>query len=181
MFEIHGIRPFFPRLDKVIEYNPITCNSNIRQALEIAPDRSIFLALEVKMRTILAVIFMSLVLLTSCAGDSQAQDDVSTSGSEIVLTLESPGSEISGLAWGDGSLWAVDAATSTIFRLDDSTGDVIDSFQVDHPSYLTATGLAYSDEHQSLVLGLWDVGTNGYVYILTPEGENKGSSSMCGG
>jgi hypothetical protein len=68
-----------------------------------------------------------------------------------------------------------------VFSIDTSTGDTVDSFPVSHSRNLRATGLAFSEEHNVLLVGFWDYGTNGYVYQYTPDGLNKGSTRMCGG
>ncbi len=85
------------------------------------------------------------------------------------------------LDWGAGLLLAVDASSDMIFSINTSTGDVVDSFHVSHSSILRTTGLAFSEEHNVLLVGFWDYSTTGYVYQYTPDGLNKGSVSMCGG
>jgi hypothetical protein len=128
---------------------------------------------------IAAVAFLS---LTSCANESNASDSTVEEAVTITDSIESPGSNITGLAWGNGNLWAVDASSATVFCLDITAGEVIDSFTCTSipPSY-TATGLAYSEESELIYLGMWDGSYNGYVYSYTPEGSFKGSTSMCGG
>lgn len=99
----------------------------------------------------------------------------------IVLTLDAPDTNISGLAWGDGKLWAVDQTTDYVYSIDPSCGTVLSSFYSSHPSSIYPTGLAYSTQHNMVCIGFWDSGTNGYVYKYDPDGTYVGSVDMCGG
>ncbi len=100
----------------------------------------------------------------------------------VVLTLDAPDTNISGLAWGaDGQLWAVDEVTDYVYSIDPTSGSVLTSFYVAHPSTYFPTGLAYSEYSDLLCVGLWNNATTGYVYKYTPEGAFSGSVAMCGG
>lgn len=127
-------------------------------------------------------LFIILALLSgACADNLDESDGNAPENEQITCTIVSPGDEISGLAWGAGLLWAVDASSDMVFSIDTSTGDVVDSFPISHAGNQRATGLAFSEEHDVLIVGLWDYGTNGYVYQYTTDGLNKGSTRMCGG
>ncbi len=102
-------------------------------------------------------------------------------GKSVVLTLDAPDTNISGLAWGDGKLWAVDEETDFVYTLNPDNGDVLDSFYVTHSSAYQPTGLAYSETHDLVCVGLWNSYTTGYVYKYTPAGSFQGSVDMCGG
>jgi hypothetical protein len=65
--------------------------------------------------------------------------------------------------------------------MDPESGTVQGSFTCDIPSSYRTTGLAYSSENLTVLVGLWDYGYNGYVYQYTPSGDYMGSMSMCGG
>jgi hypothetical protein len=121
------------------------------------------------------------VLAASCGGASQAAEAVETVIGGIDRTLEAPAEGISGLAWGNGVLWAVEGLTGMVYSLDPVTGAVADSFKVSLNGRSHATGLAYSPEHDLLLVGLWDGGTNGWVGIYSSDGENLNNISMCGG
>ncbi|MCK4504252.1 MAG: hypothetical protein KAW14_01435 [Candidatus Aegiribacteria sp.] len=123
-------------------------------------------------------LFIILALLSSACADNSGESDENV---PEICTIVSPGDEISGLAWGAGLLWAVDASSDMVFSINTSTGDIVDSFPISHSGNLRATGLAYSEEHDVLIVGFWDYGTNGYVYQYTLDGLNKGSTRMCGG
>ena len=99
----------------------------------------------------------------------------------IVLTLDAPDTNISGLAWGDGKLWAVDEVTDYVYSIEPTSGSVLSSFYVEHPSTIFPTGLAYSEFSDLVCVGLWDNSTTGYVYKYSPSGTFDGSVSMCGG
>jgi outer membrane protein assembly factor BamB len=98
----------------------------------------------------------------------------------IVSTIDAPDTNISGLAWGNGSLWAVDAVTDYVYELDPATGTVISSFYFNHTTTIVPTGLAYSEGQNMLYCGGW-YGTTGYVFKYNPDGTYQGMVDMCGG
>ncbi|PIE51271.1 hypothetical protein CSA37_12745 [Candidatus Fermentibacteria bacterium] len=102
------------------------------------------------------------------------------SAHSVVATIDAPDTNISGLAWGDGSLWAMDALTDMVFQLDPATGAVQNSFYFNHQVNVTPTGLAYSASLDMVYCGGW-YNTNGYIYKYTSSGEYKGMVDMCGG
>lgn len=118
------------------------------------------------MRTAAVILFMALSVVL---------------GKSVVLTLDAPDTNISGLAWGDGKLWAVDEETDYVYSVDPATGNVESSFYVAHPASYFPTGLAYSEMHSLVMVGLWNNGTTGYVYKYAPDGSFSGSVDMCGG
>lgn len=102
------------------------------------------------------------------------------SAKSIVLTLDAPDTNISGLAWGDGSLWALDATTRFVHQVNPSTGAIISTFYFDYTESMNPTGLAYSETLDRVICGGW-LGTNGYVYQYNPDGTFITKTSMCGG
>jgi hypothetical protein len=124
---------------------------------------------------------LCLVLAASCGGESRAAEAGETGLVVIDRTLEAPAEEISGLAWGDGVLWVVEGPTGMVYSMDPVSGAVADSFKVSLNGRSHATGLAYSPEHDLLLVGLWDGGTNGWVGVYSSDGENLRNVSMCGG
>jgi hypothetical protein len=120
-------------------------------------------------------------LAAACGGASQAAEAGESGFGRVDRTLEAPAEGISGLAWGEGMLWAVDSPTGMVYSMDPMSGAVADSFRVSLNGGCTATGLAYSQEHDLLLVGLWDGGTNGWVGVYSPAGENLNNISMCGG
>jgi len=126
-------------------------------------------------------LILCLALAASCGGASQAAEAGEAGTDVIDRTLEAPAEGISGLAWGDGVLLAVDGATGMVYSMDPVSGAVADSFKVSLNGRSHATGLAYSPEHDLILVGLWDGGTNGWVGVYSPDGENLNNISMCGG
>ncbi len=117
------------------------------------------------------IVILSLFLVLSAA-----------TANSVVLTLDAPDTNISGLAWGgDGQLWAVDEVTDYVYSIDPASGAVLSSFYVAHPSSYFPTGLAYSEYSDLLCVGLWNNSTTGYVYKYTTSGSYEGSVDMCGG
>ena len=133
------------------------------------------------MRMLFYLFIILALLSSSCTDNSAESDENNADNGTVISTIMAPGNAISGLAWGDGLLWAVDASSNTIYSINTSTGDVVESFILSHSGTLRATGLAFSEEHNILLVGFWDYGTTGYVYQYTPDGFYKGSTSMCGG
>jgi len=92
-------------------------------------------------------------------------------GANIVETFDAPDTGITGLAYGDGSLWAVDGTTQYVYELDPSDGAVISSFYITDQ---TATynpapgGLAYANG--SLLVAMYSGSTYGKFYEYTPAG-----------
>jgi len=123
----------------------------------------------------------AVLLFSACQNERHTTIESASENGAVSISLESPGDNITGLAWGNGYLWAVDASTNMIFKMNRISGDVIDSFSISLPRSFSATGLAFSEEHSLLLLGLWDGGYNGYVYQYHPNGDYIGSTSMCGG
>lgn len=97
---------------------------------------------------------------------------------EVVQTFDAPDTEISGLTWGDGSLWAVSTETNTLFELDPNGGAVLNSFSVSVAGGHEITGLAFYN-------GILYVGENypgstnsGYIYKYTTTGVFQGSTDV---
>jgi hypothetical protein len=102
------------------------------------------------------------------------------SAQAVVLTLDAPDTNISGLAWGNGNLWALDATTRFVHQFSPTTGDVISTFYFDYTESMSPTGLAYSEALNRVLPAGW-LGSNGYVYQYTPEGTFITKTTMCGG
>ena len=130
---------------------------------------------------LLGIMSVTVVIIFSACLSNSNSDNSNGETNVVLNTIESPGDNITGLAWGDGDLWAVDAESDMIFRINTITGEIIGSFKCGAPSSFYATGLAFSEEHNWILLGLWNHSNNGYIYSYSPEGEYIGSVSMCGG
>ena len=102
------------------------------------------------------------------------------SAKSIVLTLDAPDTNISGLAWGNNALWALDATTRFVHQVNPTTGAIISTFYFNYTESMNPTGLAYSETLNRVLPGGW-LGTNGYVYQYKPDGTFITKTSMCGG
>lgn len=102
------------------------------------------------------------------------------SAKAIISTIDAPDTNISGLAWGNGYLWAMDSVSDYVFQMDPATGAVLSSFYFSHPVQQLPTGLGYSETQNKIYLGSW-FSTTGYVYICSPDGTVTGMVDMCGG
>lgn len=122
------------------------------------------------MKMLLSLFIILSLLSSACTDNSGESDENALENERITTTIVSPGDEISGLAWGAGLLWAVDASSNMVFSINTTTGNTVDSFPISHARNLRTTGLAFSDEHDVLIVGLWDYGTDGYVYQYTLDG-----------
>lgn len=83
-------------------------------------------------------------------------------GATVLETFDAPDTGITGLAWGDGVLWAVDGTTQYVYEIDPSDGSVSSSFYITDqtPSYDPAAGgLAYG---------------NGTIYVAMHSGTQYG-------
>lgn len=91
----------------------------------------------------------------------------------VILTLDAPDTNISGLAIGGGALWACDCVTNQVYKLDASTGSVLLNWYVDasgaHP-----TGMCFANNQVYVAL------TSGYVNYYNTGGTELGSfSALC--
>lgn len=67
-------------------------------------------------------------------------------GASVLNSFDAPDTGISGLAWGNGALWAVDGTTQYVYQLNPVDGGVLSSFYITDqtPSYNPApSGLAW--------------------------------------
>lgn len=69
------------------------------------------------------------------------------SAATIEATFDSPASAITGLAYGEGHLWALDWATSTVFMMDPATGAVQSTVAISYiPPAYECFGLAITGD-----------------------------------
>lgn len=97
----------------------------------------------------------------------------------VVRTLDAPDTNISGLAWGEGSLWALDESSCYAYELDPETGEVQESFYVEHSvcSSYDPGGLAYSDD---ILFSSFHYSTSSsYIIFTSPTGSYLGYDCLC--
>ncbi len=81
----------------------------------------------------------------------------------IVETFDAPDTGITGLAYGDGSIWAVDGTTQYVYQIDPDDGGVVSSF------YVTDQTSVYNPVPGGLAFG------NGIIYLAMYSGTQYGS------
>ncbi len=134
------------------------------------------------MRILFLFTVSAVVFFLACGEGRTAGGEPGLGVGTLVRKFDSPGGGVTGLAWGDGSLWALDSDTETLFRLDPSDGMAVDSFSCRPPSdTYHVTGLAYGGRDGLLWVGMWDGSRDGYVIWYDTNGGRLGSMSMCGG
>ena len=94
---------------------------------------------------------------------------------EVAGSFAAPSSDVTGLAWGNGYLWAVDATSRMVYQLDPAGGEVVSSFPVSVAANHEITGLAFYGN--SLYIGEdWPGSTSsGYIYRYSTTGSFQGS------
>jgi hypothetical protein len=93
----------------------------------------------------------------------------------VVQTFDAPDTGITGLAWGDGVLWAVDGTTQYIYGINPSDGSVTTSFYVtDQTSTYdpVAGGLAYGNN--TIYLAMHSGTAYGKMYKFNTAGSYLG-------
>jgi len=108
------------------------------------------------MRLVWLVVFLPAVLLA--AG--------------VIETFDAPDTGITGLAYGNGSLWAVDGTTQYVYQIDPTDGSVISSFYAmdQTASYNPVPGgLTYGDG--TVYLSMYSGSSYGRMYRYSESGE----------
>jgi hypothetical protein len=93
---------------------------------------------------------------------------------EVANSFPAPSSDITGLAWGNNYLWAVDTSNRTVYQLNPGNGSVVNSFTVTVAANHVITGLAFYSN--SVYIGAdWPGSVNsGYVYRYSTTGSYQG-------
>jgi hypothetical protein len=94
-------------------------------------------------------------------------------GASIVQTFSAPDSDISGLGYGGGSLWAVDGTSQYVYGIDPSTGSVTSSFLITSLYSDDPYGLAYMGG--TLYVTMVNGYTSGRVYKYSTAGAYQGN------
>ena len=100
-------------------------------------------------------------------------------GTAVVRTIDAPDTNISGLAWGEDLLWALDEGCSFIYGLNPVTGSIEESFEVIHtacPTY-TPAGLTYSGG--TLFSSYVSSVSSPYIYFYSSAGSYLGNDLIC--
>lgn len=93
----------------------------------------------------------------------------------VVETFDAPDTGITGLAYGDGVLWAVDGTTQYVYGIDPSNGSVTTSFYVTDQTSMynpVAGGLAYGNS--TIYLAMHSGTSYGKMYKFNTSGTYLG-------
>ena len=94
----------------------------------------------------------------------------------VLETFDAPDTGITGLAYGGGSLWAVDGTTQNVYEINPDNGAVLSSFYVtDQTSSYNPVpgGLAYGNG--LVYLAMYSGSTYGKIYKYNPAGAYQGN------
>ena len=115
-----------------------------------------------------AVIFVLLFLFTG----------ISVADWQIVATLDAPDTNISGLGFGNGSLWAVDKVTEFAYQLNPATGDVQNSWFVAANGTRIPSGLTFANNTVYIASAAPANLTDPYCYRYNTSGTYLGSFDL---
>ena len=112
---------------------------------------------------------MKLVLLCVCTCALLAWAD------EVTGSFTMPSDDITGLAWGNGYLWAVDTETHILYQLNPTSGDVINSFSVAVAGGHVITGLAFYNDILYVAEDYPGSTNSAYIYKYSSTGVFQGN------
>ena len=96
---------------------------------------------------------------------------------EIVATIDAPDTNISGLGFGNGSLWAVDEVTEFAYEIDPTTGSVETSWYCSNGTK-KPSGLAFENNTIFIIMGLTPNFTSCYCYTYNTSGDYQSQFSL---
>ncbi len=96
---------------------------------------------------------------------------------QIVSTIDAPDTNISGLGFGNGSLWAVDGTTEYAYEVDPATGAVINSWYIENTTRIP-TGCTFANNTLYIACGNPPNLTLSYCYKYTSAGAYSGMFSL---
>jgi hypothetical protein len=95
----------------------------------------------------------------------------------VVSTIDAPDTNISGLGFGNGSLWAVDGTTEYAYEVDPQTGAVINSWYIENTTRVP-TGCTFANNTLYIACGTPPNITLAYCYKYTSAGAYSGMFSL---
>ncbi len=96
---------------------------------------------------------------------------------QIVHTIDAPDTGISGLGYGNGSLWAVDGATEMAYEVDPSDGTVLGSWFCEN-STRVPTGLTFAGDEVYIIMAYVSSGSSPYCYRYDQSGTFQASFDL---
>ncbi|NOQ22473.1 MAG: hypothetical protein GQ565_07470 [Candidatus Aegiribacteria sp.] len=96
---------------------------------------------------------------------------------QIIRSFDAPGTNISGLAYHNNTLYAARSTSNTVYALNEMSGSVNNSWTVSTTGSETVTGIGYAG---SLLYVAADNGTgySGHVYKYTTSGSYQGNADV---
>lgn len=96
---------------------------------------------------------------------------------EIVATIDAPDTNISGLGFGNGSLWAIDGVTEFAYEIDPTSGSVENSWYCDNGTK-KPSGLTFSNSKIYIIMGVTPNFTGSYCYTYNTSGDYQSQFSL---
>ncbi len=103
---------------------------------------------------------------------------ISLADYQIVSTIDAPDLNISGLGYGNGSLWAVDRVTENIYEVDPASGSVQNSWYCSVNGARIPSGLAFAYGTVYIACALPGSMTDPYCYKYSSSGTYSGNFDL---
>lgn len=102
---------------------------------------------------------------------------ISLADYQVVSTIDAPDTNISGLGYGNGSLWAVDGTTEYAYEVNPSSGAVINSWYIENTTRVP-TGCTFANNTLYIACGTPPNITLAYCYKYSTAGSYTGMFSL---
>lgn len=102
---------------------------------------------------------------------------ISMADYQIVSTIDAPDTNISGLGFGNGSLWAVDGVTEFAYQVDPATGAIQNSWFCENTTRIPS-GLTFANNNVYIAMGNMPNLTYSYCYRYDTSGGYLGMFSL---
>ena len=97
---------------------------------------------------------------------------------QVITTFDAPDTNISGLGYGAGSLWAVDRTTEFVYQIDPANGTVLNSWYLSQNGTKIPAGLTFANNTVYVTGGNPPNLTASYGYRYNTSGGYLGSFSL---
>lgn len=97
---------------------------------------------------------------------------------QVILTLDAPDTNITGLGYGNGYLWAVDQISDMVYKLDPETGAILDSWECTQTGTRHATGLTFTSNTVYVAAASGTLNNDAYAYMYTTTGGYIGNFDL---
>jgi len=102
---------------------------------------------------------------------------ISMAGYGIVATIDAPDTNISGLGYGNGSLWAVDGVTEYAYQVNPADGAIQNSWYCENTSRIPS-GLTFANNRVYIAMGTPPNLTLSYCYRYSAAGAYEAMFSL---